>query len=291
MTSMAITIDIVTRIAERSGTLPPSEQKVALRVLADVPAASAASIDTLADQAGVSKASVTRFAKALGCTDVRDLKRQLVLAGAIGARFLHQTASDGDSAEIVHRDIIDVLQANRTLVNLASMRSAARILRSARMIYAFGLGGGSAAIADEARVRLVRLGLPIASYQDAVMQRVAAATMDNTAVVLAISATGQAGELLDSVAIARGYGAQVIAITSLGSRLASTADVLLPIQTRETDLVVKPSSSRYALLMMLDILAMEVAVIDRARSQDLLRRIKVVLDAHRGGPDRQPLGD
>jgi DNA-binding MurR/RpiR family transcriptional regulator len=108
---------------------------------------------------------------------------------------------------------------------------------------------------------------------------------------LAISATGQADELIENVAIAREYGAHIIAITALGSRLATLAEVLLPIQTRETDLVVKPSSSRYALLMMLDILATEVAVAEHARSQDLLRRIKVVLDAHRGGPDRQPLGD
>lgn len=290
---MATTFDIVTRIAERSGTLPPSEQKVALRVLADVRSASAASIDALADQAGVSKASVTRFAKALGCADVRDLKRQLILAGAIGARFLerpHRDSSD-DHADIVHRDIIEVLHLNRGLVNPTVMRSAARLLRSARMIYAFGMGGGSALIAEEARVRLVRLGLPITSDHDAVMQRVAGATMDASCVVIAISATGQAGELIDNVDIARTYGARIIAITALGSRLAGLADLLLPIQTRETDLVIKPSSSRYALLMMLDILATEVAAMDHTRSKDLLRRIKVVLDAHRGGHDRQPLGD
>lgn len=290
---MATTCDIVTRIAERSGTLPPSEQKVAQRVLADVPSASAASIDALADQAGVSKASVTRFAKALGCADVRDLKRQLVLASAIGARFLDPPPQDvsANHVDIVHRDIIEVLHLNRALVNPAAMRTAALLLRSARMIYAFGMGGGSAFIAEEARVRLVRLGLPITSERDAVMQRIAGAVMDPSCVVLAISATGQADELIENVAIAREYGAHIIAITALGSRLATLAEVLLPIQTRETDLVVKPSSSRYALLMMLDILATEVAVAEHARSQDLLRRIKVVLDAHRGGPDRQPLGD
>jgi DNA-binding MurR/RpiR family transcriptional regulator len=290
---MAIPHDIVTRITRAAADLPPSEQKVAHLVLSDIQSAAAASIDALAAQARVSTASVTRFARALGCQDVRDLKRQLVLAGAIGARFLEQPRADGpdDSADLVHRDIIELLQANLVLVDRDRMRAAALLLRKARMIYAFGLGGGSAMIADEARNRLVRLGLPVASYQDAVMQRIAAATMDEHCVVLALSATGQAGELLGSVAIAREYGARILAITALGSPLAAQSDVLLAIQTRETDVVIKPSSSRYALLMALDILATETALTDRSRSQHLLRRIKLVLDAHRSGPDRQPLGD
>ncbi|WP_283151077.1 MurR/RpiR family transcriptional regulator [Silvimonas soli] len=289
---MEPTFDIVTRIAERSGELSVSEQKVARLILSDLAAASAASIDTLAEQAGVSKASVTRFAKVLGCADVRELKRRLAQASAIGTRFL-QPRSDApaNSADVVYQDIVALLQANRELINLDIVRKAASAVGNARMVYAFGMGGGSTVVADEARFRLVRLGVPVATYQDAVLQRVVAATMDTQSVVLAFSVTGQVPELLASVAIAREYGARVVAITALGSPLAKLADHLLPIQTMETDFVFKPSSSRYAMLMALDILATEVALLERDQSQELLRRIKYVLDTSRGGDDRQPLGD
>ena len=41
-----------------------------------------------ARKAAVSEASVTRFAKAIGCRDVRDLKLRLAQATAVGLRFL-----------------------------------------------------------------------------------------------------------------------------------------------------------------------------------------------------------
>ncbi len=55
--------------------------------------------------------------------------------------------------------------------------------------------------------------------------------------------------------------------------------------------MLKPSSSRYAMLLLIDLLATEVALRQAERSQELLRRIKYMLDARRGGGDRQPLGD
>ncbi len=289
----AMSMDILARIAGLSAGLSPSERKIAALVLSDVEAASALSIGALAQRAGVGAASVTRFARALGCRDVRELKRELVRAGAIGTRFLAAGPPPGepDSVELVHRDIVELLGAHRALIDLALMRRAAQLLRAARLGSAFGVGGWSAVMADEARIRLVRLGLPVASYQDAVMQRVAGATMDATTALLALSLTGRSDELLEAVTVARGYGARVVAITAPGSPLARLSEVVLPVMTRETDAVLKPSSARYAALMMLDVLATEVALADPARSRELLRRIKVVLDAHRGGPDRQPLGD
>lgn len=285
-------IDIVTRIAERSAGLRPTEQKVAQRILADLPGASAASIAELAKTAGVSTASVTRFAKAMGCVDVRELKRWLTHASAIGTRFLKAPQSTGsDTIDLIHQDIEHTLQANRALISLDTVRKAARLLRAARMIYVFGMGGTSTFIADEARFRFVRFGLPAATYQDAILQRMVAATMDERCVIVVFSLTGQVAEVLASVTIAREYGARVVAITAIGSPLAALADVVIPVQTMETDFVLKPSASRYAMLMALDVLATEVALVERRRSQESLRRIKYVLDAHRGGDERQPLGD
>lgn len=288
----ATIIDIVSRIAERTATLRPTEQKVARHILGDLPAASAASIADLAYSAGVSTASVTRFAKAMGCVDVRELKRWLTHASAIGTRFLEAPrVESGDSTDLIHQDIVRTLQANRALIHLDTVRKAARLLRAARMIFVFGMGGTSTFIADEARFRFVRFGLPAATYQDAVLQRMVAATMDKRCVTVVFSVTGQVAEALDSVTVAREYGAKVVAITAIGSPLARLADVLIPIQAMETDFVLKPSSSRYAMLMALDILATEVALIDQKHSKESLRRIKYVLDAHRGGDKRQPLGD
>ncbi|WP_296651978.1 MurR/RpiR family transcriptional regulator [Paraburkholderia sp.] len=302
--------DIVARIAGCASTLRPAEREVAALILDDLASAARASIGELARRAGVSVASVTRFAKAVGCEDVRELKLRLAQAAAVGERFLHSGAAaggesgergkrerrgeDGEPQALVTRvfdDIYTVLARHHELLREAPFAQAAAALRDARMIYVFGMGGGSTALADELRFRLVRLGCPVASYQDSVLQRMVASTMSNETVVVALSVTGRVPELLDSCRIARDYGAKVIALTAPASPLAMLADWLVPIVASETDFIYKPSSSRYAMMMALDVLATELALAQPERTRELLRRMKHTLDAHRGGGERQPVGD
>lgn len=305
---MSANFDILTRIAERGPALRLAEQKVAQVILEDLAGAAAASINELARKAAVSEASVTRFAKAIGCRDVRDLKLRLAQATAVGQRFLRPAHAEAGHepapatlVDRVHADVIDALEINRKLVDPERVMQAARLLLDARMVYAFGMGGGSSFLADEARYRLARLGQPVATYQDALLQKMVSATLSRDDVVLAFSASGAVPELLASVDIAREYGAKLVAVTPLGSPLAARADVLLPVRALETDFIFKPSASRYAMLLVLDVLATQCALMRQDESQEKLRRLKYVLDAHRGdrtdrgdGPDgerRQPLGD
>lgn len=307
---MPAAFDILTRIAERGPTLRLAEQKVAQVILEDVAGAASASINALARKAGVSEASVTRLAKALGCRDVRDLKLRLARATAVGQRFLqHEPDTAGAEpappslTDRLHADVVAVLEANRQLIDEAQIERASRLLQDARMVYAFGMGGGSTWLADEARYRLARLGRPVASYQDAVLQQMVAATLVKGDVVLAFSVSGSVPEMLASCDVAREYGARVIAVTALGSPLAARADVLLPVRALETDFIFKPSASRYAMLLVLDVLATRLALMQQDDSQERLRRLKYVLDAHRGSGERserggaglrdsrQPLGD
>lgn len=300
---MTAPFDILTRIAERGPALRLAEQKVAQVILEDLAGAAAASINELARKAAVSEASVTRFAKAIGCRDVRDLKLRLAQATAVGSRFLQPApVAEPDApaalAERIHADVIATLEVNRKLIDPERIGQAARLLLDARMVYAFGMGGGSTFMADEARYRLARLGHPVATYQDALLQKMVAATLTRDDVVLAFSASGNVPEMLASCDIAREYGARLIAVTALGSPLAARADVLLPVRSVETDFIFKPSASRYAMLLVLDVLATRLALLAQEQSAEKLRRLKYVLDAHRGvspdsdGPDsRQPLGD
>jgi RpiR family carbohydrate utilization transcriptional regulator len=292
--------DIVARITERAPELRTAERKVAALILDDLTGASRASIGALAKKAAVSIATVTRFAKAVGCQDVRELKLRLAQAAAVGQRFLRGGPyEDNDAGDLpdslaarIFDDIQTTLAHNRGALQAAPIAAAADALADARMIYVFGMGGGSTALADEMRFRLVRLGRPVASYQDGLLQRMVAATLSREHVVVALSVTGQTPEMVESCRIAREYGARVIALTAPVSPLAQLADWLIPIIANETDFIYKPSTSRYAMLMALDLLVTELAVKQGDTSRELLRRMKHALDAHRGGSDqRQPLGD
>ncbi|MDE1179607.1 MurR/RpiR family transcriptional regulator [Paraburkholderia sp.] len=291
-----LAFDIVARIAECAPDLRSAERKVAALILDDLTGASRASIGALAAQAQVSVATVTRFAKAVGCRDVRELKLRLAQAAAVGQRFLQPgpAAIDGAPHSIatrVYDELQTVLTHNHQLLRQAPIAEAAAALRDAKMIYVFGMGGGSTALADEMRFRLVRLGRPVATYQDGLLQRMVASTVSRDHVVIALSTTGRVPEVVDNCRIARSYGATLITLTAPASPLARLADWLIPIVAFETDFIYKPSSSRYAMMMALDVLVTELAVSQGDESRELLRRMKHALDAHRGGGDRQPLGD
>jgi RpiR family transcriptional regulator, carbohydrate utilization regulator len=294
-TSEPLTFDIVARIAECAPELRSAERKVAALILDDLTGASRASIGSLAKDAEVSVATVTRFAKAVGCRDVRELKLRLAQAAAVGQRFLKAETGDDDTPEPLATRVFDDVQTalahNHQLLRQAPIAETAAALRAAKMIYVFGMGGGSTALADEMRFRLVRLGRPVATYQDGLLQRMVASTLSRDCVVIALSTTGRVPEMVESCRIAQRYGATLIAITAPASPLAKLADWLIPIVAFETDFIYKPSSSRYAMMMALDVLVTELALAQGDESRELLRRMKHALDAHRGGGERQPLGD
>ena len=287
---MTYEIDIVSHIAERIGGLRAAEKKVARLVVDDIAFAANASVSAIAERAGVSDATVTRFARAVDCRNVRDLKFRLAQTLAVGQRFLSES-DNADGRGAIYDDIALTLERNRELLDNADVTGAVQALDGSRQIIAFGAGGGSSVFARELQYRLMRFGYAVSAYCDALLPHMVAATLDPHDVIVALSVTGQTREIVEAARIARQSHAQIVAITNRVSPLAEEADFVLPLVTSETDFIYKPSASRYALLAIIDVLATELALSHRERTRDKLRRLKHTLDTHRGGDNRQPLGD
>lgn len=286
-------MDILYQLRARLETLSAGEGRIARLILDDVAFAAGASLDDLAARAQVSSATLSRFARNLGCRDLRDLRLQLAQASGVGSRFLTPGQAPEQSAfytQIVG-DIEATLREQLAGFDEARFSAATALINGARMLHTFGMGGCSSICSDELQTRLVRLGYPIAVQHDPVMMRLIAATLGPEATVVACSLTGLTPELLDAVALARSYGARVLAITLADSPLARQADVVLPLSIAETHFIYKPTAARYGMLLTVDVLATELALTDPAANQERLRRIKLALDDYRGGADALPLGD
>lgn len=286
--------DLVYQLRQRRDRFSPVEQRIADAILADLPAAAQSGVSELAALAGVSVAAVSRFAKTLGCAHVRELRARLAEAGTVGRRFLDD--ADAPPLPALHAQIGSDADAalRRNLGGLSEtvVHALADALATARRVHVFGMGGSSAVFAQELQQRLTRLGLPVSACSDAVAMRMLAATLEDGDLVVALSVSGRNRELLEACEIALGYGTRLAAFTRTGTPLAARAHWLLPLVLDETDFVFKPSASRYALLLAIDVLATTVALRDPAGNRERLRRIKLALDTWRGGGDeRLPLGD
>ncbi|MGV2904378.1 MurR/RpiR family transcriptional regulator [Achromobacter sp. Bel] len=290
---MNIIRDIVFQIRSRRDALSVTERKVADAILDDIMWGASATVDQLATKAGVSIATISRFARTVGCEDTRDLKMKLAQASTVGSRFLDPSAPAEESTFYarIYADIESTLRAHLPTFTEQLFEQASAIVDGARMIYVFGMGGASAVLAQEVQSRLVRLGYPIAVYSDAVLLRMVAATLDERDAVLILSASGLTPEIVGAARIVKQYRARIVAITDATSELAKLADVVLPIRTDETDFIYKPSASRYAMMLAIDLLSTELAMLNQEENRERLRRIKLALDEHRGGPNRLPLGD
>ena len=285
--------DIVYELRQRQHEFSPVEARIASTILADVDAAAQYGVTELADRAGVSAAAISRFAKALGCELVRELRARLASASAVGKRFLEQQNAPQVSALFAQicDDIQESLRHNIANLKEDVVQGLADALCKARMIHIFGLGGCSTVFAQELQSRLVRFGRPVSACSDALMMKIIGATLGPEDLVLVLSVSGITPEILSAVDIARGYGAKVGAITRADTALAERADWLLPIVIDETDFVFKPTASRSAVMLAIDILATTLALHQPTDNRERLRRIKLALDASRGGDDRLPLGD
>ncbi|MGZ9810816.1 MurR/RpiR family transcriptional regulator [Pseudoroseicyclus sp. H15] len=287
--------DLIEGLADEEGKLSTLEKKLAAFVLADVHYATTASISDIATGAGVSPPTVTRFCRRLGCASFSDFKVQLAKSPYVGLRYL-KPESVTNTAEEVAEDIVTkaqnaLFEMHRNL-DLPRVEEAVALLTGAKMIYAFGSGGNSSMIASEMQNRLFRLGARITASSDQSMNLMLCAAAEPGTVVFGSSFTGRNKELVHAFDVLRSRGIPTIALTKDGSPLAEVADVVVAVNLPEGKNIFRATSTRYASIAVVDIIANLFAYSDRARSTRLLRGIKEELIRHRDeGDDSQMLGD
>jgi RpiR family transcriptional regulator, carbohydrate utilization regulator len=289
--------DIISVIKQSNPALRPAERRVAETVLADVHFAVHSSNGELAQKAGVSEPTVTRFSRAVGCGGVRELKVKLAQSLVVGRIYL-EPSPDVGAAEArptlwrsVFEEIRRAIAAVEQQLRPEDVDCAAEAIAGCGRLVAFGVGGGSTVAAAEATNRFFRLGIAVTNHSDPQLMRMAAATLGKGDVVMAISTSGRAEEVIEAVSIARQYGARVVALTKPGSRLAALADIPLLLHVPEATDPLKPTASRFALLAALDLVAAATAYRRPREAQELMRRIKYALVSASNGGIGEPLGD
>ena len=101
----------------------------------------------------------------------------------------------------------------------------------------------------------------------------------------------QPAELLDSVAIAKQYGATTISLTKIGSALSNLTDISIVIDIPEDQDIYKPSASRLVFIAIIDVLAAGAARKRPNRVKENLRRIRTSLLPLSKDVGPKPIGD
>lgn len=288
--------DIITRVRRWTENGSKAERQLASMILSDLAYVSKAPIADIAHRAGVSEPTVTRFARALGCEGIRDFKYHLAQALAVGGNYLNPPPLPREEREerilaAVCDSAMTTIERMRSGIDMGTVTRIADQIVAARSVLSYGSGGNSSIMAMELHNRLFRLGLSVISHSDGQMQRMTASVATPKTIVIAFSISGYSPSVIDSVRISRHYGAKTVAVTAPESALAREAEILLPFSVPEDRNLYKPNSARYAMMAIVDLIAMTTAEAIGPSVLEGLRRIKHNLAVVNVNDPNLPLGD
>ncbi|MFB8830623.1 transcriptional regulator HexR [Azotobacter salinestris] len=269
-------MNLLQHIAQSRALLRKSELKVADHVLLDPAAAMHSSMASLAQEVGVSEPTIVRFCRAIGCTGFQDLKLKLAQSLAAGASFgqfaIHENDSVVDFSLKIFDTTLHTLMGVREKLDPAALQRAIDAIAGAPRIEFYGFGA-SGAVAVDAQHKFFRLLLTAAAYSDPHMQAMSAVTLKPGDVAICISQSGRSKDLLITANLVRETGATLITLCPGQTPLAELADINVAIDVHEDTEVYTPLTSRIAHLVVIDVLAMGVAM---ARGPDLVNHLKSV---------------
>lgn len=273
---------ILSHLKQTLPSLSKAESRIAQAILANPDAAINITTSDLAKQAEVSDPMISRFCRTLGCNSFPEFKVQLAKSLVSKITFTSESVSPEDNAISYIEKRINANQAAleyiRAKLEPEVIEQAVTALGSSKRIEIFGMGG-AAAIAKDAQHKLFRLGIPTVSYEDHLMQRMAAAAANKSTSILIFSFTGRTQSMNEIAEIAKNNNATVIAITNPDSPLAKLADISITSgdELEDTTIYV-PMTTRIIILTIIDIIATGLALAQGPDIDEKLQKIKHSLD-------------
>jgi DNA-binding MurR/RpiR family transcriptional regulator len=255
--------NLLQRLRERMDGLPAAQRSVVRCVLEDPRAAVAATVEQLAQQAGVSMPTIVRTCRGFGFDSVREFMLALAQDLAVTGSYLHRSVLAEDSAgdvasKIVHAAVSSLAELGRR-IDPEVLDRVAEKLATARRIDCYSVGAASTFMASELQSRLFRLGCTSNAIFDAHQQLVSASTLGPDGVAFVISHVGRMPYTLEAARFARAQGATVIALTQPDTPLAGIADLLLAASVPQ-DAVMRVGTEAYlAHLVIIEILMVRLA--------------------------------
>lgn len=272
---------MLTRLQSQLAQLSRSERRVGEWILAHPDEALRQDTRALAARIEVSQPTLVRFARSLGCSGFAEfrlkLAQELQAAPEAAPATLATIAASAGIDELcrgVFGFSAQALLQVRDALDRDSLRQAIRLLDKAARVSFFGFGNGIS-VAHDAQRRFMRLEMQVAAHTDPHAQALAAGRMRRGDVLVLVSHSGRAPELLPAVDRVRAAGASAIAITTSASPLRAHADVSLCVDVPDSGDAMTPATAQLAQLALLDLLVVGVAA---QRSTRIVKRARRALD-------------
>ena len=264
------------------------------RVAAYLARASAGAADAvhreLAEKAGASPATVTRFCRTIGYPGYVELRVGIATDVGRSASLDSWTAEIGgefgpdDSPEDLLRMLIG--SHTKTLreasaIDLAVITEVSRRIALSSHVDIYGVVG-SAMLAEELQGRLYRIGVPAYAWSEVHSGLTSAAIQDSDTVAIGISTTGRTEETIEMLAERAVQARSRWRSPTTPSPLAELADRSIVTSIYEQFRQPDDLSAKHGQLLVLDLLYLLVAQENFDRSSAKLAASALAVSSHRG---------
>jgi len=251
-------VDAVIKIRSLYDSFSPAQKKLADHILANRGEIPFLSIHDLAGQAGVSVASISRFARVIGFDDIKDLKVQLGREFQTTVQAIYPAIQPEDDDERIIDKVFagDIRSLADTLkmLNRSDLVKAARRLAAARRVVFFGIGS-SGYIAQDAALRFSQLDVQAEAYTETYQMLNQALRTRARDVAVGISHSGRSAITIKALELAVNKGATAVGISNYArSPLSRVAAIFLCTSFPESRVKVAALSSRVAQTGLIDAL-------------------------------------
>lgn len=285
--------------------LAKAEQRVAKVVLDNPESVARHSITEVAESAGTSETTVTRFCKAIGVHGYPDLR--IALASEVARSETREHSYRDLGADIALDDALDkvvgkvayadarAVEETAEQVDVGELQQVVEAVSAARRVDVYGVGA-SAFVAADLQQKLHRIGRICFAWNDTHIMLTSAAVLRPGDVAIGISHTGSTVDTVEALQEAKRAGATTVALTNFPrSAVAMVADHVLTTAARETTFRSGAMSSRIAQLTVIDCLFIGVAQRNLDAAEAALESTHDAVGTHRidARPDgrKHPEGD
>lgn len=221
-------------------------------------------ITELATRAGVSEASIVRFAQSLGYSGFHALKIGLAEDLVSPMLLVHEdlTPDDGPASAVQKAMTAGMRSLEDTvrILNVQVLEAAIQVLCSARQIEVFA-SGNSVPMAMDLNFRLTKIGLHSRFAIDPTMQEMYASLTSPEDVAVGISHTGSSKDTVYALELAKQRGARTVCITNHSdSPLTRYGDYCLFTSTRVSHFREEEMASNLATLALAEALYVGICV-------------------------------
>ncbi|KLE14765.1 MurR/RpiR family transcriptional regulator [Clostridium sp. C8] len=201
-------MDILYKIQKTYGEFSGKERDIADYIMQYGDKIKNISITDLAKEIGTSGATITRFAKKIGCNSFVDMKIEL------GANKIEVPSIDEEGIfSAAYQYYNEVIERTKMLIDKEAILKVVKEIKKAKNIYIYGVGS-SGLTGNEMMHRLLRMGFSVHSISDSHMMIINSSIVSEEDLVIGISISGETQEVVHSLRKSKENGAKTVSITS-----------------------------------------------------------------------------